>query len=380
MPKPIPSNRPLFFGTELDYVRQAVEAGTLQGDGAFSQRCQRWLEERYGIRRVLLLPSCTAALDLAATLCGFEEGDEVILPSFTFVSTASTFLRAGVRLRFVEIQPEDMNLDVEQVARAISPRTRAVVPMHYAGVGCEMDALSALAQRNGFRIVEDAAQGMHATYRGRWLGSLGALATFSFHETKNVECGQGGALCVNDAALVQRAEILSDKGTNRRQFLRGEIPQYEWVDLSCSHPMSEIHAAFLWAQLERIEEVLARRQALDRRYRELLAPLEAAGNFRMGRVPSHCSSNYHIFYLSVANAAARETLIAHLRKEQIAATFHYVPLHLSPMGRKLGYRPGDLPVTEECAARQIRLPLYFDLTDEEQLRVVEAIRAFYNGG
>jgi dTDP-4-amino-4,6-dideoxygalactose transaminase len=372
----IPFNRPFVAGKELYYIAQAVTYGQLAGDGAFTQRCCRLLEQTFGVGKVLLTPSCTAALELAAILCEVGPGDEVILPSYTFVSTANAFVRRGARPVFVDIRPDTLNLDEEWVEAAVTPRTRVICPVHYAGVACAMDPILDVARRHGVWVVEDAAQGVNAFYRGRALGSLGALGTYSFHETKNYSCGEGGALCLNDPTLVARAEILRDKGTNRKQFLRGEVDKYTWVDVGSSYVPSEICGAFLFAQLEILDAIRERRRVLFDYYLEQLAPLEEEGLLRLPRLPEDCRSNFHLFYVLLADEPTRNGLMAHLKEQGILAVFHYVPLHTSPVGRSFGYRDGDLPVTESLSARLLRLPMYNDLTEAEQSRVVTQVARY----
>jgi dTDP-4-amino-4,6-dideoxygalactose transaminase len=373
----IPLVKPFLTGNELAYIRQAIEKGNTAGDGYFSERCCSILRQRFGIREVLLVSSGTSALDLAAALCELEPGDEVILPSYTFPATANAFLRLGARLRFAEIRPDTLNLNEAGIESLITSRTRAIVPVHYAGVGCEMDVLMELAHRHGLIVVEDAAQGVDAYYRDRALGTFGSLAIYSFHEAKNHTAGQAGALCVNDSRFVERAEILRDKGTNRRQFFRGQVPRYEWVDCGVSHALSEINAAFLCAQLEAMDQIAQRRARIDAFYRQALAPLAHDELLTLGTIPDHCRSNYHILFFLLRDEATRDALVRFMRLRGIAAPFHYTPLHTSPMGRKLGYRPGDLPVTENCAARLVRLPFYHDLTIADQQKVCEAVYEFF---
>jgi dTDP-4-amino-4,6-dideoxygalactose transaminase len=377
MAEPIPFNRPFIAGKELYYIARAVALGNIGGDGHFTQQCSRLLEERFGIHRVLMVPSCTAALEMAAMLCDLGPGDEVILPSFTFVSTANAVVRLGAEPVFVDVRPDTLNLDDALIEDAITPRTKAIFPVHYASIGCEMDRILAVARAYGLRVVEDAAQAVNAWYEGRALGSLGDLGTYSFHETKNYICGEGGALCINDPALVERAEIIRDKGTNRRQFFRGQVDKYTWVDVGSSYVPSEICCAFLYAQLEMLETIAERRQALYHFYQEQLRPLEAQGLLRLPHIPANCTGNAHLFYVLLPDLATRQALLEHLRREEVYAVFHYVPLHSSPMGQKYGYRPGDLPITEDISGRLIRLPLAYTMTTEEQLRVVSAIGSFF---
>lgn len=376
----IPFNRPFIAGKELYNIAQAVTFGNLSGDGRFTQGCARLLEERFGIHKVLLTPSCTAALEMAALLCDLEPGDEVILPSYTFVSTANAFVRIGARPVFVDIRPDTLNLDETLVEAAVTSRTRVICPVHYAGVGCDMDRIAAIARRHNLDIVEDAAQGVNAHYKDRALGSIGRMGCFSFHETKNYICGEGGALCLNDPQLVERAEVIRDKGTNRRQFLRGQVDKYTWVDVGSSYVPSEICSAFLHAQLEMLDEISQRRRQIYQTYLDALSPLAAEGLIRLPTIPVDCRSNYHLFYIILPHAAARDELLQRFRSRNILAVFHYVPLHTSPKGRTFGYREGQLPITEDLSARLIRLPFYHDFTDEEQARVIAEVASFVTRG
>jgi dTDP-4-amino-4,6-dideoxygalactose transaminase len=376
MSSPIPFNKPFIAGKELYYIAQAVTAGNLSGDGQFTQGCCRILEERFGIGKVLLVPSCTAALEMAAQLFELKPGDEVILPSYTFVSTALAVVRLGARPVFVDIRPDTLNLDDALIEGAITERTRAIFPVHYAGVACEMDRIMTIARQYGLRVTEDAAQGVNASYQGWPLGAIGDLGTYSFHETKNVICGEGGALCINAPELVERAEILRDKGTDRKKFLRGQVDKYTWVDLGSSYVPSEICSAFLYAQLELLDAISQRRCKIYRFYREHLKPLAAEGLLRLPHIPEDCTSNYHLFYILLPDRATRDGMMAQLQQQGIQAVFHYVPLHCSPMGQTLGYREGDLPVTEELSGRLLRLPMYHEITEQEQLRVINQVRRF----
>ena len=371
---PIPFNKPFIAGKELYYIAQAVTYGNIGGDGYFTRKCSRLLEDRFGIRQVLLTPSCTAALEMAAMLCDLEPGDEVIMPSYTFVSTANAFVRQGARPVFVDIRPDTLNLDERQIEAAVTERTRAIVPVHYAGVGCEMEAIQAVAQRYDLIVVEDAAQGVNAFYNGQPLGSIGHLGCYSFHETKNYICGEGGALCINDERFVERAEILRDKGTNRQQFFRGDVDKYTWVDVGSSYVPSEICGAFLYGQLELLHTIARRRREIYQRYRRGLKPLEGAQLLSLPHIPDDCISNYHMFYILLPTAAGRDALLAHLRAAGIHTVFHYIPLHSSPMGRQLVGNDTHLPVTDDLAARLLRLPMYYEITPEEQERVVEEMR------
>lgn len=373
----IPFNKPYISGQELEYVSQAIGRGEIAADGKFTKACVALIKERFGVHRALMTPSCTAALEMAALLCDVGPGDEVIVPSYTFVSTVNAFVLRGARPVFVDIRPDTLNMDEAAVKAAITERTRAIVPVHYAGVGCDMDAIMALARPRKIRVVEDAAQGVHAYYRGRALGSIGDLATYSFHDTKNYVCGEGGALLINDPALVERAEIIRDKGTNRARFFRGEIDKYTWVDVGSSFLPAELSGAFLLAQLERLEPIRERRREVFERYDAGLEPLEQRGLLRRPRVPAECQQNYHMFYILLESARVCDALASHLRQRGIQSVTHYVPLHLSPMGRKWGYNEGDLPRTEDLAVRLLRLPMNYYVTPENQDEVVQAITDYF---
>lgn len=375
----IPFNRPFIAGRELAYIREAVEGGNLAGDGEFTRRCSEWMAEHFGTPKVLLTHSCTAALEMSAILGEIGPDDEVILPSFTFVSTANAFALRGARLRFVDIREDTLNIDEQQIEAAINERTRAIVPVHYAGVGAEMDAIMEIAGRRDLLVVEDAAQGVCSTYRGRHLGTLGHLATYSFHETKNLISGEGGALVINDPRFMERAEIIRDKGTNRAEFSRGFVEKYTWVDIGSSYLASELMAAFLFAQLEESERICARRRASFDYYLEQLRPLEKSGCLRLPIAPEECHHNAHMFYILLESGAVRAELIEYLESRNIQAVFHYVPLHSSPMGRKVGYSEGGLPITTSLSERLLRLPCYFELTREQQDRVIEAVTAYLGG-
>ncbi len=379
MTKPgfIPFNLPSMVGRELEYIVEAVRAGHLAGDGAFTRRCQQWLEERCGARKVLLTHSCTAALEMAALLCDAGEGDEVIMPSFTFVSTANAFALRGARPVFVDVRPDTLNMDEKLIEGAITERTRAIVAVHYAGIGCDMDAIVALATRYGLPVVEDAAQALGATYRGRSLGTIADLGCWSFHETKNFISGEGGALVIQNPALIERAEIVREKGTNRTRFFRGEVDKYTWVGLGSSYLPSELVAAFLLAQLEHADEILVRRRAIFARYHDELSPLEAAGFVRLPIVPPDCVPNGHIFYIIVESEGVRDELLAYLDAAGVNAVFHYVPLHESPEGRRRGRCAGEMTNTESASRRLLRLPCYFALSEEQQDRVIDLVRRFF---
>ena len=371
----IPFNRPYATGNELAYLTEAQRQGHLSGDGSFTQRCHHWIEQRTGCVKALLTQSCTSALDLAALLLKLEPGDEVIMPSFTFVSTANAFVLRGAVPVFVDIREDTLNLDEKLIEAAITPRTRAIVPVHYAGVSCEMDTIAAIATRHRLAIVEDAAQGVMAGYKGRPLGAIGDIGCFSFHETKNIISGEGGSLLVNDPELVQSAEIMREKGTDRGRFFRGEVDKYTWQDVGSSFLPSEITAAFLWAQLEQAERITAERIAVWRRYHEMLAPLEQRGVLRRPVIPPDCQHNGHIYYVLLETAEDRARVLAELNRNGINAVFHYVPLHSSPAGMRFGRAAGELAVTTSQSGRLIRLPMWLGLSESQQQRVCEVLRA-----
>lgn len=373
----VPFNRPSLVGRELEYIARAVELGNIACDGEFTRRCAELLEQRFGLAHVVMTHSATAALDLAALLCDLNPGDEVVLPSYTFVSTANAVLNTGGKPVFVDIRSDTLNLDEALVAGSITPRTRAIFAVHYAGVGCELNALSEIAKAHDLLLIEDAAQGVDAYYHDRPLGSIGHLAAYSFHEAKNFMGGQAGALVVNDLRFLRRAEILRDKGTNRAAYFRGEVEAYEWRDRGSAFAPSELACAYLCAQLEKMDVISARRREIDDRYYRALRPLEDRGDVVIPRPPAHCRSNHHIFFMLVDTQVTRDRLMRYLREQGIWAPFHYVPLHSSPMGTRLGYRKGMLPRTENLASRLIRLPFFFDLTAEQQTYVINHVLAFF---
>ncbi len=369
----VPFNRPYMTGKELGYIAQAHGNHMLAGDGPFTAACSRWLEERTGARKALLTHSCTAALDMAAILADLQPGDEVIMPSFTFVSTANAFVMRGAVPVFVDIRPDTLNVDETLIEAAITPRTRAVVPVHYAGVGCEMDAIVQIAARRNLLVIEDAAQGLMTAHRGRSLGAIGHLGAVSFHETKNVISGEGGALLVNDERFVRRAEIIREKGTNRSSFFRGEVDKYTWVDIGSSYLPGEIIAAFLWAQLEEAESITARRVELWNRYHARLEPCERAGRIRRPIVPAGCRHNAHMYYILLPSLALRTRLIERLKANGISAVFHYVPLHSSPAGRRFGRAAGPMSHTEDLSDRLLRLPLWLGMDADVPDRIARVI-------
>ena len=374
----IPFNKPFTIGAELENIAQAVAEGHLAGDGRFTRQCHEWLERNLGARRALLTHSCTAALEMAAILCDLKPGDEVIMPSFTFVSTANAFVLRGAVPVFVDIRRDTLNLDEKLAARAVTKKTRAIVPVHYAGVACDMNALMALAAERDLVVVEDAAQGVLAEHHGRKLGTIGHMGCLSFHETKNVISGEGGALLVNDERFVQRAEIIREKGTNRAQFFRGEVDKYTWVDLGSSFLPSELVGAFLWAQLGHAAEINALRMDLCAAYRAGLEPLARRGVLALPQPePPGIKSNGHLFYVLLKDVVARSALIAHLKSRGVHSVVHYVPLHSSPAGKKYG-RPADpLAVTDDISARLLRLPLHYGLTRDQVAGIVAEISDFF---
>ena len=373
----IPFNRPFIAGKELYYIAQSVAFGNIAGDGFYTKRCVQLLEEQFGIHRVLMTPSCTAALEMAAILCDLSPGDEVILPSYTFVSTANAFVLQGAKPIFVDIRPDTLNLDENLIEQAITARTKVICPVHYAGVACEMDRIMEIAERYNLLVVEDAAQGVNASYRGRALGSVGHLGAYSFHETKNYICGEGGALCINDKRLVERAEIIRDKGTNRQQFFRGVVDKYTWVDIGSSYVPSEICSAFLCGQLEMLEPISNRRREIFESYARRLEPLISAGLAHGPVIPLECKTNYHMYYILLPDRETRDALMSYLRSRGIMAVFHYIPLHTSPMAKKLGCDQRSLPVTEDLSGRLLRLPFYHELTEDDLATVVREIVEYF---
>ena len=367
----IPFNKPYMTGKELWYISQAHAQGHLAGDGSFSRKCSQWLEQTTGTRRALLTHSCTAALEMAAILADIGPGDEVIMPSYTFVSTANAFVLRGAVPVFVDIRPDTLNIDETKVEAAITPRTRAIVPVHYAGVGCEMDTIMDIARRHGLMVIEDAAQGIMSTYNGRPLGTIGHLGALSFHETKNIISGEGGALLINDMTLAERAEIIREKGTNRARFFRGQVDKYTWVDIGSSYLPSELIAAFLWAQMEEAEVITRKRLAIWNSYHLWLADVERQGRARRPIVPANCAHNAHMYYLLLPNLARRSEFIAKLKENDIHPVFHYVPLDRSPYGQRVGRPHGDLTHTWNLSERLVRLPLWIGL-EEHQPSVVQA--------
>ena len=374
----IPYNKPFIAGRELFNIACAVvEHQQTAGGGFYTENCQQWLEQRLDCRKVLLTHSCTAALEMAAILCDIRPGDEIIMPSFTFVSTANAFvLRGGIPV-FVDIRPDTMNMDEKQIERAITEQTRAVVPVHYAGVACAMDAILEIAEKNGLYVIEDAAQALLATHKDKFLGTTGDIGALSFHETKNIISGEGGAVLINRPDLIERAEILLEKGTNRKQFFEGRVDKYTWVDIGSSYLPSEVTAGFLWAQLEMADSIVARRNQIFEAYQRLLKPLADSGALRLPGVSPGSACNGHIFYVITASAGERKALMADLSRHGINTVFHYIPLHSSPAGKKYARSSGDLSNTEDLSERLLRLPLFYEMTDEQVRQVVEALYRFY---
>ena len=373
----IPFNKPFIVGKELYYIAQSVLQLKTSGDGLYTKKAQELMKRTFGGQEIMLTTSCTTALDLAAILADVKDGDEIILPSFTFSSTANAFLLRGARPVFVDCRRDTLNIDENLIKTAVTPRTRTIAPVHYAGVGCDMDAISAIAEKYGLIVIEDAAQGVNAKYKGRYLGTIGDIGAYSFHETKNFICGEGGAIVLNRPELVERAEIIREKGTNRSRFFRGEVDKYTWVDIGSSLLPSDILAAFLFAQLENMDLITRKRQEIYRFYEAQLRPLEKRGLITLPIIPPECESNYHMFYIVLNSLDERSGLIEYLKAQSILAVFHYVPLHTSPMGMAMGYRAGMLPVTETISERLLRLPMYYEMQESEVESVVDEIFRFF---
>lgn len=376
MPYQVDFNKPTFLGNEIAYIQESIANRHISGDGPFTRKAQAILQEALGAPRVLLTTNCTHALEMAAFLLDIQPGDEVIIPSFTFVSTVNAFVIRGAKPIFADIRPDTLNLDETRLEALCTPRTRAVVPVHYAGVGCEMDTIQAIANRRSLMVIEDNAHGLFGKYKAKNLGTFGSLATQSFHETKNITCGEGGALVINQPELVERAEILREKGTNRSRFFRGQVDKYTWVDVGSSYVLSDMLAGFLCAQLEVSGTIQAARQAVWEHYDEALMGWAHSGGVRTPVIPPHCEQAYHMYYLLMPSLETRTRFINHLKECGILSVFHYLPLHLSDMGQKFGGKPGDCPVTEDLSDRLVRLPFYTTLSSEDQARVIEEILAF----
>jgi dTDP-4-amino-4,6-dideoxygalactose transaminase len=372
----IPFNKPYAVGTEIHYIQQAIQNGHLSGDGQFTKACHQLLQEALGIPKALLTTSCTHALEMSAILVDTQPGDEIIVPSFTFVTSINAFVLRGATPIFADIRPDTLNLDESKLEALITPRTKAIVVVHYAGVACEMDAIMNIASRHGIPVIEDNAHGLFAKYKGRYLGTFGAQATQSFHETKNFICGEGGALLINDPQYIDRAEIIREKGTNRSRFYRGQVDKYTWVDIGSSYLPSEINAAYLLAQLEQREAIQNKRQFIWEYYQAHLPEWASAHGVTLPTVPEHCEQSYHMYYMLLPSLETRTTLIDYLKSQSILSVFHYLPLHLSDMGIKFGGQAGDCPVTEDISDRLLRLPFYNAMTDEELERVIVALYSF----
>jgi len=372
----IPFNVPPFTGDEIKYIEEAVGQRKLSGDGPFTKRCSKWMEDKFGADKVLLTTSGTAALDMALLLCDLKPGDEVILPSYTFSSTANAAVLAGARLVFVDIRPDTMNIDENKIEAAITEKTRAIIVVHYAGVACEMDTIMAIARKHGLKVVEDAAQGVMSQYKGRYLGTIGDFGCYSFHETKNYSMGEGGAIVINDPQYVERAEILREKGTNRSKFFRGQVDKYTWVDYGDSYLPSELNAAYLWAQLESAQKIYDDRMHSWKMYYERLMALQDKGYIELPYIPNECVQNGHMFYLKVKDLEMRTKLIEYLKLHDIMAVFHYIPLHSAPAGIKYGvFRGGDIFTSNE-SDRLLRLPLYYGLQHSDIEYITDKIRSF----
>ena len=373
----IPFNIPPYVGKELDYVKQAVDAHKICGDGQFTKKCSQWMEQRFSAQKVLLTTSGTTALDMAALLCDIKPGEEVILPSFTFSSTATSFVLAGAKLVFVDVRPDTMNIDETKIEAAITDKTRVIVPVHYAGVACEMDTIMDIARKHGLKVVEDAAQGIMSTYKGRPLGTIGDFGCFSFHETKNYSMGEGGALIINDPIYNERAEIMREKGTNRSRFLRGQVDKYTWVDFGDSYLPSDMNAAYLWAQLEEADAINDNRLATWNAYYEAFLPLQEAGKLQLPVVPEQCVHNAHMFYLKCRDLEERTAFISFLKENGVQAVFHYVPLHSAPAGLKFGCFRGEDVYTTAESDRLVRLPLYYGIDQKSLNHVIQTVKQFF---
>lgn len=373
----IPFNKPYMTGKELQYIADSIASGHISGDGIYTKKCSSLLEDELGIQKVLLTTSCTHSLEMTAFLLDIQPGDEVIVPSFTFVSTVNAFVIRGARPVFIDIREDTLNMDETLLERLITPKTKAIVPVHYAGVGCEMDSIMDCAQRYGIPVVEDNAHGLFGRYKGRHLGTFGCMATQSFHETKNFTCGEGGALLINDPRFIERAEIIREKGTNRSRFFRGQVDKYTWMDMGSSYLPSDILAAFLYAQLETRKTIQEKRGKIWLNYFDHLKEWAQEKHVKLPFVPAHCEQPYHMFYMLMPSLEERQALISHLKRRGILSIFHYLPLHLSDMGNRFGGRKGDCPVTEELSDRLLRLPFYIELSEDHQTRIISSIQDFY---
>ena len=372
----IPFNRSSLQGRELEHIFRTMTIGQIAGNQTYSQKCHAFLEQSLQVQKAMVTTSCTHALEMSALLLDIQPGDEVIVPSFTFVSTANAFTLRGAKIIFSDIRPDTLNLDERQLEGLVSSRTKAIVPVHYAGVGCEMGVIGEIAARHGLPVVEDNAHGLFGKFRGRWLGTFGCLAAQSFHETKNITCGEGGALLINDPRLIERAEIIREKGTNRSRFFRGQVDKYSWVDIGSSYVMSDVLAAFLFAQLEMWQNIQAQRERIWKYYDQHLRDWAREHGIGQPVVPAHCEQSFHMYYLIMPSLERRQALISFLKSRGILSVFHYVPLHLSPMGMRMGGRKGDYPITEDRSDRLVRLPFYNSLNTDNQDRVIRAVQEF----
>lgn len=373
----IPFNIPPYTGKELDYMHESVENMKICGDGPFTKRCDEWMEKRFKAKKVMLTTSGSSALDMAAMLCGIQTGDEVILPSFTFSSTANSFVLAGAKLVFVDIRPDTMNIDEKKIEAAITEKTRVICPVHYAGVACEMDTIMDIAKRHNLLVVEDAAQGVMSTYKGKALGTIGDFGCYSFHETKNYSMGEGGAIVINNEKYIEKAEILREKGTNRSQFFRGQVAKYNWVDFGDSYLASDLNAAYLWAQLEMADEINNNRLATWNAYNEAFKPLEERGIITLPTIPEGCVHNAHMFYIKCKDLDTRQSYIKFMKENSILCVFHYVPLHSAPAGLKFGRFVGEDEHTTPDSDRLVRLPMYYNIAKEDLDKVIEKTLEFF---
>jgi dTDP-4-amino-4,6-dideoxygalactose transaminase len=369
-------NHPVTVGNEFEYMRQAIENAQISGDGAFTKKCHTFLESELGVKKALLTTSCTHALEMSAILLDMEPGDEVIIPDFTFVSTVNAFVLRGAKPIFLDVRADTLNLDESKLEAAVTPRTKAIVPVHYAGVGCEMDSIMDVAKRHNIAVVEDNAHGLLAKYKGKYLGTFGSMATQSFHETKNFSCGEGGALLINEPGLAERAEIIREKGTNRSRFFRGQVDKYTWVDIGSSYLPSDILAAFLFAQFEQREKIQSHRKNIWDMYYAALKVWAEKHGVQLPHIPADCEQAYHMFYMLLPNLDLRQKFILYLRERGIYSVFHYLPLHLSGMGQSFGYQAGDCPITEQVSDQLVRLPFHNALTSSDQEQVIDAILGF----
>ena len=369
-------NRPAFVGSELEYIQDAIHRGMLCGDGIYTKKCSQWMEKEFDVSRVMLTTSCTHALEMAAFLCDIQPGDEVIMPSYTFVSTADAFVLRGAKIVFVDIRPDTMNIDEKLIEQAITPKTKVIVPVHYAGVACEMDTIMDIAHRHGLKVVEDAAQGVDACYKGKALGTIGDFGCYSFHETKNFTMGEGGALLFQKEEYLEKAEILREKGTDRSKFFRGQVDKYRWMDYGSSYLPSELNAAYLYAQLEAKDKIQKKRMEIYEYYHRNLVDLAAEGKVEQPYVPQDCEHNAHMYYLKVKDMKVRTRLLAYLRENGICSVFHYVPLHSAPAGQKFGRFAGEDVYTTKESERLLRLPMFYNLDMEDVKRIVDVIHKF----